>query len=55
MKKVEVVTVNFNTEEDTINFLNSLNKIKKHDFTLETIIVDNGSKKVFKIPENLIR
>lgn len=53
MKKIAVVTVNFNTAEDTITFLTSLKKVKKADFTIETIIVDNGSKEVFKIPENL--
>lgn len=53
MKKVAVVTVNFDTAEDTINFLKSLKNVKTPDFSLETIIVDNGSKDVFKIPENL--
>jgi GT2 family glycosyltransferase len=53
MKKVAVVTVNFNTEEDTITFLRSLKKVKTPDFALETIVVDNGSKEVFKLPANL--
>ncbi len=55
MKKIAVVTVNFNTADDTTTFLNSLKYVKISDFILETIIVDNGSKEVFKLPENLIK
>ncbi len=53
MKKVSVVTVNYNTAPDTIDFLKSLQHVKKPDISLDTIIVDNGSKDVFKLPENL--
>lgn len=53
MKKVAVVTVNFDTAEDTNSFLKSLKLVKKSDFTVETIIVDNGSQEIFKIPESL--
>ena len=53
MKKVVVVTVNFNTEEDTTTFLHSLKKVKTPDFSLDIIIVDNGSKNVFKLPDDL--
>jgi GT2 family glycosyltransferase len=53
MKKVAIVTVNFNTSDDTITLLHSLKHVKTEDFTLETIIVDNGSKEIFEIPEKL--
>jgi len=53
MKKVAVVTVNFNTDEDTIAFLHSLKKVKTPDFSLDVIIVDNGSKNVFTLPDDL--
>lgn len=53
MKKVAVVTLNFNTADDTIALLHSLRHVKTDGFTFETIIVDNGSKEIFKIPEKL--
>jgi GT2 family glycosyltransferase len=53
MKKVGVVTVNYDTEKDTTDFLHSLNHIKTPDFTLETIVVDNGSDESYKLPDNL--
>ena len=53
MKKIAVVTVNFNTAEDTIALLHSLKHVKTPDFTLDIIIVDNGSKEIFELPESL--
>jgi len=53
MKKIGLVTVNYNTAEDTKNLLQSLKHVKTPDFTLDIIIVDNGSKNIFKLPENL--
>ncbi len=53
MKHVAVVTVNFNTEQDTIDFLHSLEKVNKPNIRLDTIIVDNGSKEVFELPHNI--
>lgn len=47
MKKVAIVTVNFNTEKDTRDFLKSLEKVKTKDVTLDVIVVDNGSKVKF--------
>jgi GT2 family glycosyltransferase len=44
MKKIAIVTVNYNTEHDTKVFLQSLENVKTSGFTLEIIIVDNGSK-----------
>src|SRR6185369_2782018 len=44
MKKVSVVTVNYNTEQDTINLIATLKKVRTPDFLLSIIVVDNGSK-----------
>jgi GT2 family glycosyltransferase len=44
MKKVGVVTINYNTDEDTHTFLESLEKVQVEDFELEVVVVDNGSK-----------
>jgi len=49
MKKVFVVTVNYNTAKDTRVFLDSLEKIKVSDFSLDVIVVDNGSKEKFTL------
>ncbi len=49
MKKVAVVTVNYNTDKDTNNLLNSLKKINRNDFQLQIIVVDNGSRTEFKL------
>lgn len=49
MKKVAVVTVNYNTEEDTKKFLTSLEKVKTSGIMLTTIVVDNGSEKVLTL------
>lgn len=52
MKKIAIVTVSFNTEKDTKNLLKSLKKIERDNYKLFTIIIDNGSEKVFKlVPE----
>lgn len=53
MKKVAVVTVNFNTDEDTDTFLKSIETVKKKDLTVEVIVVDNGSKEVYKLPSSV--
>src|SRR6266568_2403759 len=53
MKKVGIVTVNYNIAKDTTDFLHSLKHVKTPDFTLETIVIDNGSKDIYKLPENL--
>lgn len=51
MKKVSVVTVNYDTEKDTKTLIESLKKVKTPDFTLSIIVVDNGSKQVLTLPE----
>lgn len=53
MKRVAIVTLNFNTEADTITLLHSLQKIKTPNFSLDIIIVDNGSKNPFALPDSL--
>lgn len=51
MKTIAVVTVNFNTEKDTKDFVASLKHVKTSGFTLKTIIVDNGSKEPLNLTE----
>src|SRR4051812_2066410 len=51
MKKVAVVTVNYNTAEDTKHCLSSLKKVKTPHFLLELIVVDNGSNDVAKLSD----
>ena len=53
MKKVAIVTLTFNTAEDTIIFLQSLKHTKIPDVSLDIIVVDNGSKEIFTLPDNL--
>lgn len=52
MKKVVIVTVNYNTEKDTLDLIESIKKIKKEGFLIKTIIVDNGSKNKLLLPKN---
>lgn len=49
MKKVAIVTVDFNGHRDTFECLTSLSKLAMHNYHLVTIIVDNGSKEKFEI------
>src|SRR6266567_1285151 len=53
MKQVGVVTVSYNTAKDTTAFLHSLKHVKTPDFELATIVVDNGSGEMYKLPEGL--
>lgn len=43
MKKVAIVTVNFNGEDDTLELLESLKTIQDSGFKIQVIVVDNGS------------
>jgi|SRR5882724_4314011 len=52
MKKVFVVTVNYNTAEDTKQFLKSLEKVNTSGLSLHTIVIDNGSREIFKPEDN---
>lgn len=47
MKKVALVTVNYNSEKDTKNLLLSLRRIEKNNIQLQILVVDNGSKTKF--------
>lgn len=49
MKKVAIITVNYNTQKDTINLLKSLERIDKTDLQIKIIVVDNGSADIFKL------
>src|SRR5579859_3329629 len=47
MKKIFAVAVNFNKEEITCAWLDSIQKSNTKEFSLDIIIVDNGSTKPF--------
>lgn len=49
MKKVAVVTVNFNSEKETHDLLESLEKITKKKFDFFVVVIDNASKKPFQL------
>ena len=51
MKNVSIVTVNYNTEEDTHAFLKSAEKAYKPNLLIKIIVVDNGSKNVFTLSD----
>lgn len=52
MRKVAVITVNYNTHTDTDNFIHSLEKVHTPNFSLDLIVVDNGSKNAYKLPSS---
>lgn len=43
MRKVSIIILNWNRKEDTLDCLDSLNKLNTKGFTLEKIVVDNDS------------
>ncbi len=43
MKKVAIVTLNYNGKKDTLDLLESLKSLKAEDCELKTIVVDNAS------------
>lgn len=43
MKKIAIITVNFNGKSDTLDLLESFKKLRTENCELKTIIVDNGS------------
>ncbi len=49
MEKIAIVILNFNGEKNTIQCLESLNKLQVVNYKLEVIVVDNGSEKEFRI------
>jgi GT2 family glycosyltransferase len=47
MKKIGVVTINYNSDNETHTLLESLKKVHNPGFVLDIIVVDNGSKAPF--------
>jgi Predicted glycosyltransferases len=43
MKKLSVIIVTWNSEEDIVECLNSIYNNKKDNFEIETIVIDNNS------------
>lgn len=52
MKKVFAVTINFNKEDVTKEWLASMQKMYTKDFTLDLVIVDNASKIPFTLSKD---
>ncbi len=50
---IAIILVNYNSEKDTKECLESLAKIKADTFDYKIIVVDNGSKKDLKLPKRL--
>ena len=48
-KTISIVTINFNSENETHQCLSSLFEIDHSDFDIKIIVVDNGSKEIFKL------
>lgn len=55
MKKVSVVIINYNGQEDTNECLKSLENVESLSFELSIIVIDNASKKPFAIEKSLKR
>ncbi len=49
MKKVFIVTLNYKGHKDTIELLESLTKIKRDSFSLNTVVVDNFPEDSFEV------
>ena len=47
MKKIAVVVVNYNGEKNMIECLDSLEEVKKENFELHVVVIDNASKDMF--------
>lgn len=52
MTHVSVVIVNYNSPVDTRKCLKSLANLSKTDYAFDVVVVDNGSKTPFQIPES---
>lgn len=52
MKHVAVITVNYNTADDTTAFLSSIKNVNTPHMKLSVIVVDNGSKDIYKLPKH---
>lgn len=55
MLKINIITVNYNTEKDTIVLLKSLERLQKNFFKLKIYLVDNGSVNKFSFDKDDFR
>jgi GT2 family glycosyltransferase len=53
MIHTSIILINYNSENDTIDCLKSLSKIKTTGFKYNVVIVDNASRKKFSVPNAL--
>lgn len=53
MIHISIIIINYNSAKDTVDCLNSLDKIKTTGFKVNTIVVDNASVEPFEVPKNL--
>ena len=51
MAKVFISIINFNGRKNTLDCLNSIKKLAKKDFELETVVIDNASSQEFDLPK----
>ena len=51
MVKVFVSIINFNGRKNTLDCLDSIKKLAKKDFDLETVVIDNASSQEFDLPK----
>ncbi len=50
MKKIALITINYNREKITHEFLKSVAKLKNTpDYSINIFVIDNGSKEIFKL------
>ncbi len=54
MKKIGIVTVNYNSERETMDLLKSLERIDRKNLDIKIFIVDNASKKVLKADKDKV-
>ncbi|MCL5969947.1 MAG: glycosyltransferase family 2 protein, partial [Patescibacteria group bacterium] len=54
MKKIAIVILNFNGTKDTIECLESINKLSAADIAF-SVIIDNGSKEKFKVESSKLK
>lgn len=49
MPNIFVSIVNYNGKKNTLSCLSYLNKLKKENFNLEVVVIDNASKEIFNV------
>lgn len=54
MRSVAIIIVHFNTDQETLECLQSLKKIKRQGLKVQTIVIDNGSKQPLLLPPQLV-